>query len=196
MQNRAATFPLHPPVFFRMAAAACLFCSLLCACARGEDRNLEYQVKAGFLYNFTKFVDWPREAFASATDPIVITIFGADPFGQRFDDAVKNETTDGRKIVIRRVRKLEDIEPTHLLYISNSEVGNEAQILAQVRRKSIVTVGESNDFIRNGGMIRFVMQDGKVRFIINAAAERESGVTVRSQLKRLATAIVDSARQK
>lgn len=177
----------------RIPAAACLLLSLCFSVeSKAEETTLEFQVKAGYLFNFTKFVDWPKEAFRNSESPIVVTIFGEDPFGPQFDEAVRGETTRGRPIVIKRSQRLDDLPDTHILYICKSESHRTDQIVSRVGTKHVLTVGESSDLLRLGGVIRFVLQDGKVRFIINADAERKAGLTIGAQLKRLASSVLGS----
>ena len=160
-----------------------LMVSLAASAGDKEDR-----VKGGFLYNFTKFVDWPADAFSGADAPIVISILGDDPFGPEFDEALKTERSHGRKIEIRRIKRVEDAAGCHILYISRSEKSRILEILKQA--SNILTVADGDSFARQGGVIQFVVVDGKVRFIINTDAEQRAGLKISSDLKRIATEIV------
>lgn len=149
----------------------------------------EYQVEAAFLYNFAKYVTWPPRAFASATEPFIIGVLGEDPFG---DDLVrtieKEKQVQGRPLVIVRGRTPAEVANCHVLFISASEQPRLAQDLAALQRagSTALTVGESDDFLVGGGMIRFVIDNSKVRFEINARAAEQSGLVISSKLLSLA----------
>lgn len=144
----------------------------------------EYEIKAVFLYNFAQFVQWPPEAFADKKAPLVIGILGSDPFGSYMDEAVRGETVDGRPFVVRRYDRPEEITDCHILFISRSESGRLDQILGSLKGKSVLTVGDMDDFSRDGGMIRFVTENNKVRLRINVEAAKSAGLKISSKLLR------------
>jgi hypothetical protein len=144
----------------------------------------EYEVKAVFLYNFAQFVDWPGDAFASASDPLVIGILGEDPFGKYIDEAVRGERVNGRPIAIRRISRPEDAASCQILFISRSEAGNLPGILSLLKGKNVLTVSDIDGFSHGGGMIRFVMENNKVRLRINIDAARAAGLRISSKLLR------------
>lgn len=98
--------------------AACLLAPLVSAQAAALQ---EYEVKAVFLFNFTQFVDWPPAAFPDAQAPLTIGVLGDDPFGDFLDETVRGEKSNSRPIVIRRYRRVEEVGPCHVLFISRSE---------------------------------------------------------------------------
>ena len=144
----------------------------------------EFQIKAVFLYNFVQFVDWPAGAFAGPQDPLIIGVLGEDPFGTALDDAVAGETVNGRSLVVRRFRRVEDIDRCHVLFISRSENARLGPILTALKGRSILTVGDAEEFTRRGGMIRFVTENNKVRLRINVEAAKAAGLTISSKLLR------------
>ena len=146
----------------------------------------EYQVKAIFLYNFAQFVTWPAAAFPDAHMPIIIGILGDDPFGPFLEDAVRGEVIDGRSLTIKRFKGVEEGLDCHMLFVSKSERGYVGQILATVQGKSILTVGETEAFTRQGGIINFFMADNKVRYEINVAAAKRAHLDISSKLLNLA----------
>jgi hypothetical protein len=167
----------------------------------------EYQVKAAFLYNFIKFVDWPGEETADSNEPIVIAVVGKDPFG----DALKpleNKQIKARDVIIKHFKKLEDPEKSaekdkdemqeqvdaarkcQLLFICPSEKTKIKEIIDLVKGYSVLTVGDTEDFLESDGIIEFVMEEKKVRFEINVAAAKNAKLKIRSQLLRLAKKIV------
>ena len=142
------------------------------------------EVKAAFLFNFAQFVEWPSNAFASAQSPFVIGIVGEDPFGQVLESIVTGETVRGRPLQIRRFRRPRDIIGCHILYLSPSEDRRTAELLAAVRARPILTVGEGDDFIAAGGIMQFVTERS-IRLRINLDRAREAGLNISSKLLRL-----------
>jgi hypothetical protein len=144
----------------------------------------EFEVKAVFLFNFAQFVEWQKDAFPDASAPLVIGILGSDPFGAYLDEAVRGEKVNDRAIVIRRFSSVGDVGTCHILYISQSEAPRLGDILAALKGRSILTVSDMDQFSRDGGMIRFVMENNKVRLRINNDAARASGLRISSKLLR------------
>lgn len=146
---------------------------------------VEYQVKAAFLFNFTKFVEWPDDVFLE-NGPLRLCIVGADPFGASLDGIVRGETVSGRPLAIDRHRALDDLSACQLLFISVSERGKLREIFDAVEGDSVLTVGDSPGFLAAGGMIEFRLEGSKVRFAINQEKAESSRLKVSSKLLRLA----------
>jgi hypothetical protein len=149
----------------------------------------EYQVKATFLFQFTQFVDWPPEAFPAGQTSLVIGILGQDPFGSFLDETVRDEKASGHTLAIQRYRRLEDVKNCQVLYVSRSEAGRMADIVAAVKGRSILTVGDADGFADHGGVIQFMTQENRIRLRINLAAARAANLTISSKLLRPATVI-------
>ena len=152
----------------------------------------EYQIKAAFLYQFAKFVQWPDSVFADSTKQIIIGILGEDPFGDDLDNTVQNKYIHGRQIGIERYDRLNQLKDCQILFISNSETKNLTAIFSKLRYTSILTVGDTENFSREGGMINFVRKENKIHFEINADAAQEAGLKLSSKLLNLAK-IVESS---
>jgi hypothetical protein len=146
----------------------------------------EYALKAVFLYNFCRFIDWPDSAFASPNDPLVIGIIGDDPFGSLLNEAVEGEKYHNRPIRIDHFRTPGDIKRCHLLFVSHVGAGRLDPILAAVAGKSVVTVSETEDFLNRGGMITLTTEQNRVRLRINPAALQAANLAVSSKLLRVA----------
>lgn len=149
--------------------------------------SAEYQLKAVFLYNFAQFVEWPREVFAETTSPFVIGVLGENPFGSYLDDLVKGETVGGRALVIRQARKVEALADCHIIFIAGSETRDLEKILSTLQGKSALTVSDADSFTRQGGMVRFAMENGRIRLRINVDAARASHLTISSKILRPGT---------
>ena len=149
---------------------------------RGETIN-EYQVKAAFIFNFAKFVEWPSNAFGEG-GALVVGVIGDDPFGGALD-RLNGNTANGRALRIKRFSSGDDPRACQVLFISASEDRHLKKIMESIRGTNILTIGESTQFGQSGGMIRFVIQDNKVRFEINASAAGQAGLRISSKLLAL-----------
>jgi hypothetical protein len=149
----------------------------------------EYEVKAAFIYNFAKFIEWPSNASPSPSEPMVIGILGRDPFGGEIDRAVAGKTVNGRRLVIKRFPALESYEYCHILFVSSSERNNLSRILATVANSGVLTVSETERFAQIGGIINFTTVENRIRFEINQAAAERAGLKISSKLLSLGRAI-------
>jgi hypothetical protein len=144
----------------------------------------EYQLKAVFLFHFAQFVEWPPDAFPEAHTPLVIGVLGEDPFGAYLDETVSSETVNNRSLVVHRYQRVEEIETCHVLFISRSEAGRLEKILASLKGRNILTVGDMAGFSVRGGMIRFLLDENKIRLRINLAAAKDANLVMSSKLLR------------
>jgi len=146
----------------------------------------EHRVQAVFLFNFAQFVDWPESVFQGPKDSLVVGVLGEDPFENFLDEVVKGESVREHPIVVKRYKRLEDIGECHVLFIGAREADHLDGMVSSLKNRKILTVGESRDFLAQGGMIRFVEEAGKVRFKINLEAAQEAGLSVSSKLLKVA----------
>jgi len=150
----------------------------------------DYQRKALILYNFAKFTQWPKSAFASEDAPFVLGILGKDPFGKDIS-IIKNKTVKGRRIEVRYFVVVEDVKECHLLFIGKSEMQNLPRILKRLENSSILTTAEAQGFIEQDGIINLVPDrktDGTetVEFEVNLLAAVKANLKLDTQLLRLA----------
>ncbi len=145
----------------------------------------ELEVRAAFLKNFAAFVEWPTTAFASETAPVVIGIYGADPFRDILDRLAENEMVCGRALVIRRYPSGTSPVGCHILFISDSEARTLPAVLERVRGQPILTVSNLESFSAKGGMIQLVAERGRIRFKINQRAAQNVQLVLSSRLLRL-----------
>jgi len=151
---------------------------------RAADAPTENQVQAVFLYNFSRFVEWPAQAFAQPDDPFVIGILGSDPFGARLDEAVRNEQINGHPLKVRRFRSFAEIENCQILFVDRSEIARRGQILAALDHRSTLTVSQADGAAQRGVMIQFATENNRIRLRINVESARASGLTISSKLLR------------
>jgi hypothetical protein len=157
--------------------------------ARGQTVSHEYPLKAVFLFNFAQFTDWPTNAFEKPDSPLVIGVLGDDPFGVLLDDAVRDEIVNGRKFVVERFRRVEDIQTCHILFISQSETRRLDKIVAALKGKPVLTVSEIDNSANNGVRVQFITENNKIRFRINTDSLKEANLTMSSKLLRAAEII-------
>jgi len=149
-----------------------------------------YQHKALYLFNFAKYTEWPKQAFADDNAPFLLGILGTDPFHADID-IIKGKTIKGRKLVIRYFHFVQEVTNCHLLFICASETNNLAQILQAVEHLSILTISEADGFIEHSGMINLVAEQKTagsqvVAFEINQAAAEKANLRLDTQLLKLA----------
>jgi hypothetical protein len=154
--------------------------SLMCAqtVAEAQSQPLsESQIKAGFLFNFTKFVEWPPEAFADPGVPIVLGIVGDSSVAELLIETAAGKIVNGRAVIVQRFKEGQDPRTCHILFVSSSQERHVPQILERVKGSPILTVSETSGFAQFGGMINFTVEGNKVRLEINLDA------TARARLK-------------
>lgn len=160
---------------------------------RGQGVD-EYQVKAAYLYNFAKFVEWPAGAFEASTAPITFCVLGQNPFGRFLTEALSGKTIDSRPLVLREVSDPEQAANCHVVFISSSERKRLRRLLDAVRGRGVLTVGECDDFAAQGGIVRFALEGGKVRLEFNLDAAGDARLKISSKLLGLAKVVGRSAR--
>jgi len=166
------------------ATAACMLAAS--SSAQGQrPKATEYEVKAAYLYNFGKFIEWPATAVQIGSDSFEICVLGQDPFGRALDAAVANETIAGKRVVVREIPVAEDVANCRVLFISSSEDKRLNQILASLGAASVLTVSDLPGFTQRGGMVQFVMEDSKVRFEVNSATAERAGLILSSELLKV-----------
>ena len=151
-----------------------------------EGQISEYKVKAAFLFNFTKFVDWPPESFTAADAPLVIGIFGQNPFGGDLDQIIQNKTVNNRPLKTKQLNSLAECANCNVLFLSATEKGRVKEVLEKLGDASVLTVSETDGFTEAGGMINFVREGNKFRFQINNEAAKKAKLKISSKMLALA----------
>ena len=150
----------------------------------------EYQVKALFLFNFAKYVDWPTNAFIDGHAAIVIGLVGQDNFGGVFAEMIAGKSLNGRPVVIRHVGSDPEYKDCQILFVSASEKARLPEILNAVRDSAMVTVGETEQFLTQGGMINFTKKANKIHLEINLDAARHANLKLSSKLLSVADVVL------
>lgn len=177
-----------------LARAACLlfvfaFVSQLLGTQNQAQEASEYAVKAAFLYNFAKFVEWPPGAFGHNGAPLIVGVVGDDPFGSALDQTIQGKSVNGRQLTVRRFSGGQDLRECHILFISSSERKRLSQILDSIRGAGVLTISEMDQFNQQGGIINFILERGKVRFEINTGAAESARLKLSSKLLALARSV-------
>ena len=144
----------------------------------------EYEIKAAFVYNFAKFVEWPETKFGDDKAPLIFGILGHNPFGAALE-RLDNKTVRGRQLIIRQYADQTNLSQCHMLYIGKSEKSELKRIIGHLGSQSILTISDIQDFAKSGGHINLVIRQNKIRFIINSVAAKKANLKISSRLLKL-----------
>jgi hypothetical protein len=160
--------------------------------ARAEELTAagEYQIKAAFLVNFARFIEWPPEGTPADGTPFVIGLVGDDPFHSVLLETSYGESINGRPIAIRRLRWNERLDGCQILFIGSSEVQHLQEIIAALGASSVLTVGDFDSFARRGGMIELRTLANHVRFDVNKRIAASARLRISSKLLSLARVVI------
>ncbi len=157
------------------------YCMLFGAAITHAD-NSEYQVKAAFLYNLARMVEWPNE---NPSAPLVMCFMGEDVFGNT-TEGIATKTIRNRPIVFRKNVTLQSVEICHILYISSSERSNITSISKALATRAILTVGDIEDFTERGGMVNLIRDNERIKIEVNLKRAEKTGLKISSRLLTLA----------
>lgn len=149
----------------------------------------EAQIKAAYLYNFTKFVEWPAASLGAPGDSIVVGVFGESTLQADLETTVKGRKVNGRSIVIKRVVTATEARAVHLLFVAAGEEAHFADVMPKLAGTAVLLVGESPQFLARGGCIRLIVDEQRLRFEINATAAERAQLRLSAQLQNLAVAV-------
>lgn len=176
----------------RSSALRNFFCGFAWFCAafilgqgtqKASAENLssrEYEIKAAYLYNFIKYVDWP-----SAGDTITIGVLGGNPFGSALGP-LNGKIVKGRRLMVKEISSVSDAQRCQIIFVSSTERQRLQEIFESLKSARVLTVGETQGFADGGGIIGFIEENNKVRFEINTDAARRTGLNISSELLKLA----------
>jgi hypothetical protein len=190
----------RPPVRglpLRLAAAllafgACLLTATAAHSGRASENmpSPEYLVKMAFLFNFAKFVEWPPDALPRHQDTLTLCVLGGDPFGSALD-ALRGKRAQERTIVVRRLTRLEEVASCQVVFVDRSAAPELSRPLARTALLGILTVGDTERFAENGGIIELTRVHDTIRFEVNLAAAQRAGLRISSKLLRLARRVIE-----
>ena len=175
---------------FPMAIFVALMSLIVPLLAEGQSEIDEYRLKAAFLFHFAQFVQWPAGALSNRDGDLVVCVFGKDPFHGELEAIVQGKSIDGRTLRIRQVAQIQESRGCHLLFVGKKESEHVPDLIAIVKNLPILTTGESEDFLRQGGIIRFCWEERKVRFEVNQEAAGKANLKISARLLLLAKTVV------
>jgi hypothetical protein len=156
-----------------------------------EERNFsEYEVKAGFVYNFVKFVDWPEKSSPPGRSTMTLCVIGKDPFGSAVEE-IRGKTVRGRRLEVRHIYSLRDLRECQALFIASSERERLPRIVESAKEANVLTIADSAGFGQQGVIINLLVEDKKVKFEINVEKARQARLVVSSKLLKLAQTLYD-----
>jgi hypothetical protein len=170
-----------------------LFAGILLALTALAQIIDEYQVKAAFLYNFAKFVEWPDSAFKSGKDPMHICVLGQDPFGSALEEAVSGKTLLGRSFVVADISDPGRAAECQLLFVGSSERKRLRSIFKAIQTGGVLTVGDTDDFAAQGGMVNLKLEGRRIRLEINLEAAGKAKLRISSKVLNLAQIVKPGA---
>ena len=156
------------------------------ACRAGPEVGSEYQTKAAQIYSFTKFIDWPAKKFPSSESPFIIGVYGADDITDFLRECFQSRRIKDHPVEIRHLLNKAELSGCHLVFVSRSERDRLGTVLYELRHENILSVGESDNFLKSGGVINFINVEGATRFQINLDAASRERLKVSSKLLPIA----------
>jgi hypothetical protein len=169
--------------------AALVYLLLAGSIALGQQKPSEYQVEAAYLYNFGRFVEWPPKGATNQNSSFTICVLGEDPFGPALDATLAGETIGNQRVMARRISSPQMSADCQILFISSSEASRLNKIIEALDKNAILTVSDIPQFSQRQGMIQFVLEENRIRFEVNLIATQRAGLTLSSELLKVATAV-------
>lgn len=173
--------------------AASVLAALTTAAASPVETPSEYEVKAAFLVNFARFVEWPESSFARNQGVLTIGILGTDPFGPAARDLLEGKILGSRTLTVLRFADLEEVQPVQILFVNGLDAAHVPQLLEKLHGSAVLTVGDKEGFARAGFVINFVLEQNRVRFEVNPEAAKRVGLKISSKLLSVAKVVVPDA---
>lgn len=167
---------------------ALLLLAVLGSVARADT---EFEVKAAYLVNFAKLVEWPASAFPAGKGTLIVGVVGRGGVSEELGLAVSGASVGGRAIQVRHVSAADGaaLAACHVVFVTEAE--RVEIVVAAVQGRPVLVVGESEDFVRRGGAIGFVKDGGTVKFEANPKAADRNGLSISAKLLRVARSVVD-----
>lgn len=150
----------------------------------------EYQIKAAYIYNFAMYLQWPAESFQGEKAPFVIGVLGTSPIQKHLETIARAKKVHDREIICRPIEDLDAISDCHLVYLSDAVEDEQInRVVEMCSGKPIVLVGESSDVVTQGGSIRFLLSQNRIRFQIAVQSTRRRGLKISSRLLQVAEVV-------
>lgn len=161
-----------------------LLVAFLSVASQGSDR--EYKVKAAFLFNLAQFVEWPTHALPESDSPLVIGILGENPFGSYLEEIVSGENVNGHPLLVKHCQTVEEAVASQIVFINLPDKNKIKEAITTLKGRSILTVSDKNNFIREGGMVELIKKANKVGLVISTQSTKEDNLVISSKLLQIA----------
>ena len=178
----------RPPRLLLTALALAWMLGVIPCLGAPVSRPTDYDVKAAYLYNFARFVEWPVNV-ASTSDSFTVCVLGQDPFGPALDATRAGEKIGGKRATAKRISTPKEAATCQILFLSSAEEGRVDQVIEALRKEAVLTVSDMPKFSQRGGMIQFVLEGNRVRFEVNLSAVQQAGLNLSSELLKVATSV-------
>jgi hypothetical protein len=198
--GRAAPASCGTPLRHQAGAVICALLAIAWGCLGGTSATCaaeslsESEVKAAFLINFPKYVDWPATAFATTNSPIVIAVLGKTEVTDELQKNIAGRIVNGHKLVLKRLAAGDEAGECHILFISATEQQVAPDLLVKLKDRSVLTVGESNDFLDFGGVINLARREQKIALEVNLTAAAQARIKISSKLLSVASVVKGKAK--
>lgn len=150
----------------------------------------EYDIKAAYLINFVRYLEWPETAFQENSAPFILGIFGENPFGETLAQLAAEQKYGDRSIELKYADTIEELKSCHLLFFSSPYKGDLAEDLKALEEHPVLTVGEKKDFAEKGGIVNFILVETRVKFEINLKVARKKQLKISAQLLKVANNVI------
>jgi hypothetical protein len=190
LKRRIGKRSAEPLVHVLLIVMVTALCALSPTRANAQSQADEYQLKAAYLFHFAQFVDWPPEALKNSGNTFLICILGDDPFHGDLGRIMQGKLVGEQTVRVQNIKQMQEAQGCHVLFIDKNESKRKSLSLAELRTLPVLTVGESEDFLNQGGIIRFFLEDRKIRFDINQQAAGNANLKVSSRLLLLAKTVL------
>ena len=180
----------HSSSSYGLLAGLIAFCALWPSAALRADDNKEYLVKAAFIYNFVKFVDWPDGRAIAKQSNINICVLGSSPMSEAGSIFQKASTPQLTLSLVDEASTASAAAHCHVVFIGSSEAGNLSERLAGLKSHPVLTVSDVDGFAESGGMIGFVVADNKIKVVVNTKAAASAGLRIDAQLLEIALKVI------
>jgi hypothetical protein len=157
-----------------------------------NGQGVEYPVKLAFLYNFTKFIEWPPDSYRDPDAPLAICIVGRDPFSPDIEGDLRTRIVGRHPVEVLTLKPTDTLSVCHMVFIPVTEKDQANKIVRDLKGSSTLTVGEAEGFARLGGIINLTVEGNKVNFEINQLAAQHAGLKISSKLLSLAKIVTDN----
>jgi hypothetical protein len=189
--NLAETIPGQRVLRRISLILAVCFCHFLVPFAKGQSSpSSEYVSKATFLANFPNFAEWPPDAFPNSSSPFALCVVGDFSFGTTLAELTRSTRVQGHRIDVRWIRKIEELSSCHMVFVSRSQVRRYARMIELLRPSSVLTVGETPEFLGAGGIMSFSVAQDALQFDVNLEAANHARLKISSRLLVLARQVI------